>query len=269
MIRFPEKLDLSGIAPEKCLSQAQFAQYCEQGYVLLGSVLSAKQIEAAREEEARFRAAIWRGRKPSGTLFLSQLCHHSEIIRSIATQGAQVEYARQLVGHDLVLWFMQFVTKMPDQGEAKSEFPWHQDNGYADIINPRSNVTIWVALDDVDECNGCVWVVPGSHRQGLLDHRPASADNWHLNVPVEGDGIPARLQAGEAIAFTGLTLHRSKYNQTDKPRRGFFMEYADIRSRRGRTLQDTRDRAILDMPETIIVGGELPVDDYVARRVAA
>jgi hypothetical protein len=43
-----------------------------------------------------------------------------------------------------------------------------------------------------------------------------------LKVTVEGEGVPAILRAGEAVVFTGLTLHRSKFNRTDKPRRALF-----------------------------------------------
>jgi hypothetical protein len=107
----------------------------------------------------------------------------------------------------------------------QSEFPWHQDNGYVSV-EPATNVTLWIALDDVDLENGCVWVMPKSHQLGLLDHSKQSEASWFLNVPVEGDGVPAILKAGEGVAFTGLTLHRSKLNKTDRVRRGFFLEYA-------------------------------------------
>ena len=121
---------------------------------------------------------------------------------------------------------------------------------------PATNVTIWFALDDVDERNGCVWVQPGSHRHGLLDHKTRSADSWHLTVPVEGDGIPARLKAGEAVAFTGLTLHRSKLNHTDRPRRAFFIEYADAAAKYFRAGETPRP--VIDSPQAWLATGQIP-----------
>jgi phytanoyl-CoA hydroxylase len=126
-------------------------------------------------------------------------------------------------------------------------------------IEPATNLTVWVALDDVDESNGCVWVLPGSHKGGLLDHSQKSADNWHLTVPVEGDGIPAILQAGEAVAFSGLTLHRSKLNHTDRPRRGFFMEYSDAAARWARDRKDWQP--VTASPDAWLVAGAAPLPE--------
>src|SRR5208337_4412923 len=100
----------------------------------------------------------------------SQLCHYSAVVRNYVITGPQIALAKQLVAtQHLAIWFTQYVTKMPDGSSGNTEFPWHQDNGYV-AIEPATNVTIWAALDDVDERNGCVWVVPGSHAKGLLDH---------------------------------------------------------------------------------------------------
>ena len=206
------------------LTEPQLTQYRDEGYTLLGPILSDDDLTMLRAEEARFR-------KPIGadeiTIFRSQVAHYSEGVRRLATQGRCVAFARTLVGADaLCLFFNQFVTKLPDGDSGKSIFPWHQDNGYVSL-EPATNVTIWIALDDVNTENGCVYVLPESHKKGLLSHKSKSPDSWHLEVPVSGEGVPAILKAGEAIAFTGLTLHRSLLNHTDRPRRAFFLEYAD------------------------------------------
>jgi ectoine hydroxylase-related dioxygenase (phytanoyl-CoA dioxygenase family) len=161
-----------------------------------------------------------------------------------------------VLGPNLAWIYTQFVTKFPDGNTGKSEFPWHQDNGYAKVL-PENNMTVWIALDDVDLHNGCVWLVPGSHRSGVLPHGQKSADSWHLEVPVEGDGIPAILKAGEAVAFTGLTLHRSKLNHSDAPRRAFFMQYVDANGTIGND-----NVPVVDRPMTYVVSGEA---DYFRR----
>jgi hypothetical protein len=209
------------------LSDAQLQQFREQGYVILGRVLSDSDLEDLRREEGRFRAnARVTEAQRSQTLFFSQVCPYSEVVRHVGTTGAHLDAMQQLIGPGVMLWYTQFVTKMPDGTSGKSEFPWHQDNGYVSI-EPATNVTVWIALDDVDTRNGCVWVDPKSHLKGLLPHKKKSADSWFLEIKVEGDGVPAVLKAGEAVAFTGLTLHRSKLNHTDNPRRAFFFEYCD------------------------------------------
>jgi phytanoyl-CoA hydroxylase len=211
------------------LTAEQIHHYHEHGYVLLGKVLTDAQVAAMQAEELRFRtASIWPdiNVKTGHTLFRSQIQAYSAAVREVGITGAHVPAMQQLIGPDLIFWFTQFVTKFPDAASGKSEFPWHQDNGYSKGIEPATNITVWVALDVVNEHNGCVYVHPGSHKRGLLPHE-TKGESWHLHVPIEGDGVPAILQPGEAVAFTGLTLHRSLLNHSDQPRRGFFMEYAN------------------------------------------
>jgi phytanoyl-CoA hydroxylase len=237
------------------LTPQQLDFYRENGYVLTGRVLEDATLELLRAEEARFRSAK---SDPPGqlTIFRSQTHDFSQAVREFATRGPQIEWMKQLIGPNIALWFDQFVSKHPDTDLQKGEFPWHQDNGYVSI-EPATNVTLWIALDDVDLENGCVWVVPKSHEMGLLDHTPKSADSWFLNVPVEGNGVPAILKAGEAVAFTGLTLHRSKLNKTDRIRRGFFLEYADASAVFGK-----EKTSIIRAPETVMVAGEAPISSF-------
>ena len=230
------------------LSQAQLDFYRENGFVFTGRVLDDATLDALRGEEERFRL----GKTDDAhqlTIFRSQVCDFSQPVREFATHGPHLEWMSQIIGPNVSLWYNQFVTKLPDKNLNHSEFPWHQDNGYVSI-NPATNVTIWIALDDVDEENGCVWVMPKSHEIGLLEHGAQSADSWFLNVPVEGDGVPAILRAGEAVAFTGLTLHRSKLNKTDRIRRGFFLEYSDANATFG-----TDQTPVVRSPESWVVCG--------------
>ena len=236
------------------LTAEQIAHYHEEGYVMLGRVLDDAALQALRAEELRFRTDP--APAPTElTIFRSQMCHYSQAVRRVCTQGAQIPLARQLVGDNVCYWYNQFVTKLPDAASGKSEFPWHQDNSYINIA-PATNVTIWVALDDVDEENGCVWVMPRTHLDGLLDHTP-KADTWHHEVLTQGDGVPAVLKAGEAVAFTALTLHRSKLNHTQEPRRGFFMGYADANATIEVLGTDKMPRPIVESHQTWMVSGAL------------
>ncbi len=239
------------------LSPDLLATYQRDGFAFLGSILNPDDIAALRAEEQRFRAAPLRNDQDAAgarTLFRSQVCAYSPVVRALATNGRHLSAVTTLIGPDVALYYTQFVTKLPDADVTRGEFPWHQDLGYVAILPLLKALTVWVALDDVDEVNGCVWVQPGSHLNGLLPHRPASADSWHLTVPVSGDGVPARLKAGEAVAFTGLTLHRSKANASAAPRRGFFFEYVPVEA-----VEQTSGRSVLERSDTWVVRGGLPV----------
>jgi len=245
------------------LSETQITHFKEEGYTLLGRVMDDAELEAFRREEARFRKARARHQaiEEGQTAFFSLLAAYSQVVRDFITGGRHLDPVEQLMGPNVATMFNQFVTKMPDGGKQKSEFPWHQDNGYV-AIEPADNITVWIALDDVDEQNGCVWVMPQSHLKGLLPHKTKSADSWHMTLDVEGDGEPAILKAGEAVAFTGLTLHRSKYNLTDKPRRGFFSEYCLPQAHYVAEVNGEEKRLPVTQREDVwVVRGEAPMPD--------
>jgi phytanoyl-CoA hydroxylase len=213
--------------PFSCDSATDLATFRQAGFAFLGRVLDDGQIQRLREAEARLRAIPMSHDAANPlTVFRHQVAPHEPAVREVGLHGGHLPAMRSLIGPDLVWWYTQFVTKLPDGGSGKATFPWHQDNGYASV-EPCTNITVWVALDDVDTDNGCVYVMPGSHLGGVLPHRRQNAESWHLSVAVDGLGVPAVMRAGEAVAFHGCTLHRSLANHTGKARRAFFMQYAD------------------------------------------
>lgn len=200
------------------LTEQQIEQIRQDGYIRAGSVLNAAQLDQIRD----FLATMPVRPEDKGTLFYTQSRGKSAVLAELAARGPHLPLLRQIIGENLRCWYDQFVVKPPC--EASGVFPWHQDNGY-ERPNPDNNVTVWIALDDVHEKNGCVWVVPGSHHQGLIPHQQKSETSWHIEVEVPGEGVPVLLKAGEAVIFTGYTLHRSLGNQTERPRRALFLEY--------------------------------------------
>jgi hypothetical protein len=196
----------------------------QDGFVPAGRVLDDATLAGLRDEEdwLRRQAPPVQG---ASTCFYGLVARHCPTLRRLALTGPHLDLVESLVGPDIVLWWNQFVTKLPDDDAVRGQFRWHQDNGYQDV-QPGNNLTIWIALDDVDTHNGCVWVMPGSHRGGLLPHRQPNADSWHLETPVTGDGVPVPLAAGHGVVFTGYTLHRSLANRSQAPRRALFLQYA-------------------------------------------
>lgn len=211
------------------LSKQEPALYRKEGRVTLGRVTPGRVMDDATLGAIRDEEACLRG-DPAGQLtnFRSQRAHDSEPIRRHVMTGPHVALASQIIGSDdTAIWFNQFATKFPDAAAGKSEFPWHQDNGYV-AIEPATHVTDWAALDDVEQRNARIWVMPRSCARGLLEHKTRSADLWHPTLDVHGGCVPATLKAGEAVAFSGLALHGSKLNHTDGPRCAFLMEYTDV-----------------------------------------
>ncbi|MBI3721120.1 MAG: phytanoyl-CoA dioxygenase family protein, partial [Fimbriimonas ginsengisoli] len=106
--------------------------------------------------------------------------------------------------------------------------PWHQDRWTHLDRDPQ--ITVWTALDPATAANGCVQVIPGSHRVGLINPThpsgfltPEQAKQWAPADKV----VYLELQAGEVALLHNYLLHASDVNKTDIPRRAFSVCYMD------------------------------------------
>jgi ectoine hydroxylase-related dioxygenase (phytanoyl-CoA dioxygenase family) len=230
----------------------QIAQYRELGYTTLGRIADEREVAALLAEERRFRLPVAYGGKQNQTLFVNvQLCHRSEPVRRFCTQGRHIGVVQDLMGPNVCLTHQQFLTKLPDGAEQRSDIPFHQDNGYG-RLEPMTDVTIWMALVDTDERNGGLWIVPGSHRLGLVEHGQAGVNPLLREVAGETPAVAVPLRAGEAVAFSGLTLHGSGPNRTQEARPGFFVRYCEPDVR----MVSEGNRPVLEDPHSWMVAGE-------------
>jgi phytanoyl-CoA dioxygenase PhyH len=110
--------------------------------------------------------------------------------------------------------------------------PWHQDAGDVWKLDRDPLVTIWIALDAATRMNGCVQVIPGSHRLGLLSHHGStlSAEDARRHCP-ESAITYLEIEAGDGLLLHNWLLHRSDVNHTDSPRRALTSCYMDGRTR--------------------------------------
>jgi ectoine hydroxylase-related dioxygenase (phytanoyl-CoA dioxygenase family) len=108
----------------------------------------------------------------------------------------------------------QLTPKFP--GSAQTAFPWHQDTWYyGEPSKDLPIVTAWVPLVPADETNGCLWVLPGSHRWGLLPATRGADRLVRCDVPVETRATPrpVPLKPGSVLLLTNLTFHASAVNR--------------------------------------------------------
>jgi len=138
--------------------------------------------------------------------------------------------AAQLLGDDIGIDYDQFVAKPP--GKPGAVFHWHQDLGYWPITADTRTATFWLALDDVDDDNGCVRFVDGSHREPeLRQHLPLHGDrerNHTLVAQVDPgrDRIrSACMRAGSVTIHHERTVHGSAGNTSARWRRGYVLAF--------------------------------------------
>lgn len=242
----------------------QLEAYRRDGFVALGPILTAGEVAELLEVERRFRPS-----RPFATaggdstlLVRDQLAHHSVAVRRFVTTGAHLEVVSQLLGPDVAFTHTQFIAKLPGGDEIDSFIPLHQDDGYG-TLDPPLDVTVWTALTDTHEGNGCLVVIPGSHREGVLDHG-AAAHNPALRA-VEAEGaVSLPLPAGHAVAFSGLTLHGSGPNRSDAARVGMHARYCHP----GVRMVTHGGRPVLEDAHSWMVAGEAPLDGWASANEA-
>ncbi len=222
--------------------------YAEQGYYVAERLISGAELETLKEDLIK----LARGGYPSESLEpLPQtlddaaaleriLCIHqphfiSPVVREFTTHRAIAEVLGQVVGAHLREGYwdgsvkcMQsmFFAKPPGKpGQA-----WHQDELYIPTRD-RSLCGAWIAIDDATVENGCLWVIPGSQKPGILWEQKAHGRNDEFDLTPESYGfdegaeIPVEVPAGSVVFFNGYLLHRSKRNRSDRYRRALVNHY--------------------------------------------
>ena len=144
----------------------------------------------------------------------------------LAADPRILDLVEALLGPNLQLYYSMLMMK-PAQSGAPA--PWHQDLAFF-VHDHACLVACQVYLDDSNVENGCINVVPGSHKQGLLNH----FDGGRFTEIVQGDtsafdaaAVPVPVRAGGMILWHCLTLHRSAPNRSDQARRAVVFEYKD------------------------------------------
>ena len=108
----------------------------------------------------------------------------------------------------------QLMPKLP--GSEVAAFPWHQDTQYYGVPSRDMHVvTVWIPLVDVNEENGCLLVMPGSHRWGLLEGIRGPDLNIRPLEDIEKRGTPLAMpmRRGDVLFLTNLTFHASRTNR--------------------------------------------------------
>ena len=130
---------------------------------------------------------------------------------------------RACLGSDSYLFNEQFVVKGSGTGAS---FAWHQDGAYVGFDH-KPYLTVWIALDDTTEDNGCVYLLPRDidENPGIEPHDWLEGSNELNGYTGSDPGQPMVCSAGTIVAFSSLTLHRSGPNRTPHPRRAYVCQY--------------------------------------------
>ncbi len=220
------------------ISEEEIGKYREQGWVVVEGVLGRKETERIADEamaislgelnEASSNYAA--DRSADGQLVprkIDKPFFKSEHFRRVVLDRRLREILEVLLGHPPLLLTDQIFMKPPKFGSAK---PYHQDNAYFCCFPVDELITAWIALDDVDEENGCLRYIDGSHKTGLLPHMPIPGEE-HNKAPLDEDidfskETPALVKRGGVVFHHGYTLHTSHRNESKRWRRAYATHWA-------------------------------------------
>ena len=139
-----------------------------------------------------------------------------------------------LLGPDLLGLNSLYIWKPPKIGLG---FPWHQDRWYTrPQFKTETTVGTWTAIDPSDKENGCLYVIPGSHKKGILAHDDLEGSQQQEFKLARGakdeDGVAVELQPGSIIFFDNRILHKSTDNHSERFRRCNVAHYISAKAER-------------------------------------
>jgi len=219
------------------LTQQQIDRFHHDGYLKFGKILEDSEIELLQEQyDLEFEKAQQNGRfrnlateDGSATvaterqmLQIMQMCERNIHFRKLLFDARILDVIEDLIGPNIQLFHDQALYKPAFNGGPVF---WHQDNAYWKC-RPALLVSCWLTLDDVDDTNGAMNVLPGSHLNPVW-HAPKDGDALlETNTDIDESRVEIiDLPAGGCMFHHCQTLHTTKPNQTDRQRRAFAMHF--------------------------------------------
>jgi ectoine hydroxylase-related dioxygenase (phytanoyl-CoA dioxygenase family) len=241
------------------LSRRQITQYERQGIVFPIKALSSEEVSYFNSEfEALIKHCGLQKRLDNLHLFF-------EWAHRLATHDAVLDAIQDVIGGDLLVYSTLVFYKPPQDSVYVS---WHQDSFYSSL-HPTSSISAWIALTQSGSANGCMRVIPESHKRGLLNHIDAGDESKLLRrgeqvaTVNEADALDVVLQPGEMSLHHSAILHRSNPNTSGEPRIGFIVRFVtDQITNRATPMLGAHGKA--DCGRLILAAPSLGADQYTA-----
>jgi len=267
------------------LTQTQLDEFERNGFLKGDVVLSDDEVERLREEldlvmegKSVKKPVLNRNMLEGDSLYDNMKMTVTERVVQIvniwmasdaffrhAAHPRICEEVAQLCGTDtLRIWHDQVQYKPPVSGGPTG---WHQDHPLWPIIQPADLVSAWVALDDAVIENGCMWMVPGSHKWGNHQRYLASDAQfkpYHKQPELLPEGavveaVPFEIKKGQVGYHHCLTWHGSPHNKSQLKRRAIAVHYMPGHTRYEPHANHPMHSYVAVKPGEILQGDHFPV----------
>ncbi|HVF10058.1 MAG TPA: phytanoyl-CoA dioxygenase family protein [Abditibacteriaceae bacterium] len=246
------------------ISVAQWERYERDGYLILGKLLSDEEVATLQKRlddimlgkaPVDYNRMVMQREGESGQYnqqgiqdkgFKGATLNY-RVVYALEYDPLFLEYIQRPIFHEIcqrvygpetgIATYRAFVMNKPARGG--SDLHWHQDRWT--FLDRDPLITVWTALDAATVENGCLQIIKGSHRAGVIN---PSAESGSITPEQAAQHCPAarivhiELRPGEVALLHNWLLHASAINHTDAPRRGFSTCYMDARTQDTRPLED-------------------------------
>ncbi|MCA9218192.1 MAG: phytanoyl-CoA dioxygenase family protein [Planctomycetales bacterium] len=212
--------------------------YDKDGFVVIRQLFDSPEVDNLRGNLERYIRDVVPHVPPMDAFFedaktrqqirmLPRMEKHDAYFNELLTVGCIPGIARELNGGEVDPLDAAYFNKLPVIGDAT---PPHQD-GFYFHLQPCEALTIWLALDDADEHNGCIHYVRGSHRRGMRNHNRTQTVGFSHGIADYGtdddvqNEVAACVSPGDAIVHHAMTIHRADPNTSSRTRRALGFVY--------------------------------------------
>jgi phytanoyl-CoA hydroxylase len=203
----------------------------EKGYACVKGLFDAEELQELERELNRYIKKVVPDLPPQEAFYeikdnpeslkqMHRIIDYDPWFREFFLQERFLGLSEHLLGTPVIPKGVEYFAKPPRVGNAT---PPHQD-GYYFMLEPNEALTLWVALDEIDEGNGCIRYVEGSHLKGMRPHAKSNVLGFSQGITDYGPDDaqwerPMNCQPGDLIAHHSMMIHRADANHSDRPRR--------------------------------------------------
>ena len=214
------------------LTKEQLTTYHEQGYVVIPNVFPRTELAEINCELDRIRTEKLARRQEADhneTLgWIMNLGLASPITRDLCADERILDLIQDIVKPGIAIYSAKMVAKEP---HCDAICHWHQDDAYySQKSQSKTRMSIWFAMQDTTVEQGCLQVIPGSHKRGLQPYSPKEGGTCNLGIdtPIDlSERAYCPVKAGSMVLFNALLWHASEGNRTGEQRRAFIVSYQE------------------------------------------
>lgn len=233
---------VGGIDGFDAFGEEHVDQFKDQGFILIRGALSTTELKDARDglmylisgDKEDFRGIQYeksvRGRldeltreeRIASVRKLQFFVGEDDRLTRLSEDRRLLGILEMIIGEAPGLFANQAMVKPARIGREK---PWHQDHAYFDLPMGTQIVSAWVSLDAATIENGCMHVIPGSHREGPVVH--FQVRDWQIcdDQVQTGRVVAVETEPGDILLWDGLLHHGTPPNRSDQGRRALQLHY--------------------------------------------